>query len=187
MELRAAVEALRLVPSNARVRIVTDSQYLVQGATSWVKGWKRNGWQTRDERPVEHRDLWEELDQLAGTRVAWEQVRGHTGHPENERADQLAQSYADRKSPTARITTNIPPQPNPKPATAANTSTSCYLSLVHGRLVRDTTWEACKARVHGVSGARFKKCRTYAEQVATVLAWNLSPTVLDMLEATRED
>jgi ribonuclease HI len=172
MELRAAVEALRRVPPAAAVRIVTDSSYLVNGATSWLAGWKRRGWLTTSGQPVEHRELWEELDRLAGQRVRWEQVRGHAGHPENERADVLAQAFADgRPSPPRAL--------RPAGGSAGAGGWPAYLSLVDGRLMRHRTWDECRARVHGVSGARFKKCATYEDALATLDGWGLAPAALD--------
>ena len=101
MELRAAIEGLRRLPPDTQVQIVADSQYLVRGMTEWLPRWKRRGWRTASGNPVENRDLWAELNRLAGDRVVWEHVRGHAGHPENERANALAQAYALRKEPGA--------------------------------------------------------------------------------------
>ena len=91
MELMAAIQALEAIKRPSRVRITTDSQYVKQGVTAWMARWKRNGWRTADRKPVKNRDLWERLDQaLSPHELQWHWVRGHTGHPENERADQLA-------------------------------------------------------------------------------------------------
>lgn len=91
MELSAIIAGLRSLPEPASVRIVTDSQYVVKGMTQWIHGWRRKGWRSASGSPVKNRDLWEQLDALARThRVRWEWIRGHNGHPENERADTLA-------------------------------------------------------------------------------------------------
>jgi ribonuclease HI len=91
MELRAAVEALRAVGEPAEVDLTTDSQYLRNGMAEWLGRWKRNGWRTADRKPVKNDDLWRELDALAARHVVrWHWVRGHAGHPENERCDALA-------------------------------------------------------------------------------------------------
>ena len=91
MELTAVIEGLRLVDEPAVVRIVTDSQYVANGMKSWIHGWRRKGWKTSTGAPVKNKDLWETLDALASKhRVSWEWVKGHAGHPENERADTLA-------------------------------------------------------------------------------------------------
>ena len=94
MELTAVIEALRRVPADAPVTVVTDSQYVMRGMTSWVAGWRKRGWRTATGGPVLNRDLWETLAELVGKRVSWEWVRGHSGHPENERVDQLARAQS---------------------------------------------------------------------------------------------
>ncbi len=93
MELMAAISALETLERAAAVTIVTDSAYVKDGVTTWIHGWKRNGWQTAAKKPVKNVDLWQRLD-AAQTRhnVTWEWVKGHAGHPENERADELARA-----------------------------------------------------------------------------------------------
>ena len=91
MEMTAAIEALRQLKRPCRVLITTDSQYLVKGMTEWIEGWQRKGWRNSKREPVVNKDLWELL--LALTKphtVQWNWVRGHAGHVENERCDQLA-------------------------------------------------------------------------------------------------
>jgi ribonuclease HI len=89
MELTAAIEALRA--TDGSVRLHTDSQYVKNGITAWIKSWKRNGWRTADKKPVKNQDLWQALDAACAARkVDWRWVRGHSGHAENERADELA-------------------------------------------------------------------------------------------------
>lgn len=91
MELTAVIEALRALKRDCNVRIVTDSQYVQKGVESWMSNWKRKNWKTSAGKPVANRDLWEALDhELKSHRVVWEWVRGHDGHPGNERADELA-------------------------------------------------------------------------------------------------
>nr|WP_297058257.1 ribonuclease HI [Thermosulfurimonas sp.] len=98
MELRAAIEALRALKRPCRVRIHTDSRYLLQGATQWLPRWERSGFRTADKKPVKNRDLWEELARLLKThRVEWVWVEGHAGHPENERCDRLAREEARKR------------------------------------------------------------------------------------------
>jgi ribonuclease HI len=93
MELTAAIEALRALKRPTTIRICTDSTYVRDGITKWIHGWKRNGWKTASKDPVKNADLWQELDGLVrGHTVEWEWVRGHAGHPENERADALARA-----------------------------------------------------------------------------------------------
>ena len=91
MELMAAIRALETLTRPCRVLLTTDSQYVMKGITEWMANWKKRGWKTSSKQPVKNVDLWQRLDQaLAPHQVEWEWVRGHTGHPENERADQLA-------------------------------------------------------------------------------------------------
>ena len=91
MELTAVIEALRALKRSSRVQICTDSQYVKNGMESWIEGWKKNGWQTASKQPVKNADLWRELDTLMQQhQVTWTWVKGHAGHPENERADALA-------------------------------------------------------------------------------------------------
>jgi ribonuclease HI len=91
MELMAAIMALETLKRPCAADLHTDSQYLRQGITQWIKSWKRNGWKTADKKPVKNIDLWQRLDQaLARHIVRWHWVRGHAGHDLNERADELA-------------------------------------------------------------------------------------------------
>ena len=91
MELMAAISALEALERPSAITVVTDSAYVKDGITKWVHGWKRNGWKTSAKKPVKNEDLWQALDAAVGRhRVTWEWVKGHAGHPENERADELA-------------------------------------------------------------------------------------------------
>lgn len=91
MELTAAIEALEALKGPSDVELHTDSNYLRGGITSWIKGWKRNGWRTADKKPVKNAELWQRLEQAeARHSVSWHWVKGHAGHDGNERADELA-------------------------------------------------------------------------------------------------
>jgi ribonuclease HI len=91
MELTAAIEALEALKKPSDVELYTDSNYLRGGMTGWIKGWKRNGWRTADKKPVKNVELWQRLEQAeARHQVSWHWVKGHAGHDENERADELA-------------------------------------------------------------------------------------------------
>jgi len=91
MELLAAINALETLSKSSRITIVTDSTYVKNGVTGWIHGWKKNGWKTAGKKPVKNAELWQRLDEArARHEVHWEWVRGHAGHPENERADKLA-------------------------------------------------------------------------------------------------
>ena len=91
MELTAVIRALEALKRPSRVNVHTDSQYVQKGISEWIHTWKRKGWKTADKNPVKNVDLWRRLDELAAPhQVEWHWVRGHSGHPENERADELA-------------------------------------------------------------------------------------------------
>ena len=91
MEMTAVIEALRALSKSCDAVVFTDSSYVQKGISEWIHGWKRNGWKTADKKPVKNADLWQTLDKLAaGHKIEWRWVRGHAGHPENERADLLA-------------------------------------------------------------------------------------------------
>jgi ribonuclease HI len=100
MELTAVIRALEALTRPSRVSLYTDSQYVQKGISEWIHSWKRRGWKTADKNPVKNEDLWRRLDELAaGHEVEWHWVRGHSGHPENERADELAnRGIPDRNS-----------------------------------------------------------------------------------------
>ncbi|MBL1275181.1 MAG: ribonuclease HI [Ectothiorhodospiraceae bacterium] len=96
MELMAAIQGLEALKSPCQVTLTTDSQYVLKGATEWMTGWKRKSWMTASKKPVKNVDLWQRLDSaLSPHDVKWEWVRGHTGHPGNERADALANRGID--------------------------------------------------------------------------------------------
>ncbi len=91
MELTAAIEALRALRESCRVSLTTDSTYVKDGITQWLANWKRNGWKTAAKKPVKNQDLWQALDHESSRHeIDWCWVKGHSGHPENERADRLA-------------------------------------------------------------------------------------------------
>ncbi|MFZ0105324.1 MAG: ribonuclease HI [Thiobacillus sp.] len=91
MEMMAVIRALESLKRPSTVHVHTDSQYVQKGISEWMTGWKKRGWRTADGKPVKNQDLWQELDALSRKhRIEWNWVRGHAGHPENERADALA-------------------------------------------------------------------------------------------------
>ena len=93
MELMAAISALEALTRPSTITITTDSAYVKNGVQSWIHGWKRNGWKTADRKPVKNVDLWQRLDAAqARHKVVWKWIKGHAGHAENERADELARA-----------------------------------------------------------------------------------------------
>lgn len=100
MELLAAINALDALERPSEITIVTDSTYVKNGVTGWIKNWKKNGWKTAARKPVKNVDLWQRLDDAqARHSVTWEWVKGHAGHEENERADELARAGMDPFKP----------------------------------------------------------------------------------------
>lgn len=96
MEMTAAIRALEALREPCEVSLHTDSKYLIDGITKWIHGWKKKGWKNAAKKPVVNEDLWRELDMIAGKhKVTWHWVRGHSGHAENERVDQLASDAAE--------------------------------------------------------------------------------------------
>jgi ribonuclease HI len=97
MELMAAIGALEALKRPCKVVLVTDSRYVIQGIEQWVPKWRANGWRTADKKPVKNQDLWQRLaDVVDAHQVRWQWVRGHSGHVENERVDQVAREQAER-------------------------------------------------------------------------------------------
>ena len=95
MELTAAIEGLNALKRPCRVTLSTDSRYVMDGLTKWIHGWRKNGWKTADKKPVKNAELWQALIAAAAPhRVEWVWVKGHAGHPDNERADRLASDAA---------------------------------------------------------------------------------------------
>ena len=98
MELLAAIEALNALKRPCQVQLYTDSVYVRDGITKWIHGWRRNGWKTADNKPVKNAELWQQLvEACAPHRIAWHWVKGHSGHPENDRVDALACAEAEKR------------------------------------------------------------------------------------------
>jgi ribonuclease HI len=99
MEMTAAIKALEAVSKDLPIVIHSDSQYVIKGATEWLRGWKAKGWRKADGKPVLNQDLWQQMDaMMTGRKITWKWVKGHAGHPENERVDRLANWEAVRAS-----------------------------------------------------------------------------------------
>jgi ribonuclease HI len=97
MELMAVIEGLKALRETCEVEVFTDSKYVMDGMKSWIHGWKKRGWKTASKQPVKNIEYWQSLDrEVARHQVCWTWVKGHSGHPENERADQLANEQASR-------------------------------------------------------------------------------------------
>jgi ribonuclease HI len=102
MELTAVIRALESLAGPSTIEVYTDSQYVQKGISEWLAAWKRRGWRTADKQPVKNVDLWQQLEHVAaGHRVSWHWVKGHAGHPENERADALANRGVEEITPSS--------------------------------------------------------------------------------------
>lgn len=192
MELSAVIAALKAVaPQNPRrADLYTDSSYVILGATKWLAAWKRRGWVSLGGRTVLNRDLWEQVDavvlKISPERVRWHYVRGHSGFPGNERCDLIAVSFARGKpeslysGPLAAYPCDLAdlPQDAGVPRSAGGgpkkNSGGIYLSFMNGKLERHSLWSECRARVHGKSGAKFKKVHSQLEEAQTLKSWGLA-------------
>jgi ribonuclease HI len=175
MELSAALEALKKARelSNGEVTVYTDSSYVINGITKWVKGWQRNGWLTQEKKPVLNQDLWEPLVAAVenfDTTIVWEYVGGHVGIEGNERVDSIASDLALGKKvdlyvgPINGYLVDVKNIKFDKTLVKAKSDTKArsklkaysYVSVVGGVIVKHKTWAECEARVRG-KAARFKK------------------------------
>ncbi|HEU5114163.1 MAG TPA: ribonuclease HI [Candidatus Paceibacterota bacterium] len=186
MELSAAINALAYVDENdlgESVVVQSDSKYVIKGITEWVSGWKRNGWKTAAKKDVENRDLWEALSfASSGLKIEWKYVEGHAGHPGNERCDEIATSFADKRDPhlfegdRKIYTIDLDAEPVASAASKKRSSSAkaySYLSLVDGVLEIHKTWAECEARVKGVKGAKFKKSISAEDEKAITKEWGM--------------
>ncbi len=173
MELRAVIEALRVVQDSSQtVAIYTDSKYVVQGSTGWVFGWLKNGWKTKAETDVLNKALWQELlPLLQKVKIEWNRVPGHVGIIGNERADTIASDFAAKGSfdlytgsqvdYSFDISDTSYDKEKAKERSAAKKRSAqkaySYISLLDGVVQTHQTWGECESRVKGKPGTRFKK------------------------------
>lgn len=192
MELGGVIAGLRAVSAMpGPVLVNTDSTYVIEGITNWIKGWKRRGWTTAAGEPVKNEDLWRTLEALVAARgrggVEWRWVRGHDGHDANERCDMLAVAAAKRKPyelyegpvhgyPHGSLLPSedkpLPKRPKPGERKAADNRPATYLSYLDGKLMTHSTWDECSARVKGTP-AKFKKVRSADEAAQARKSWGL--------------
>ncbi len=184
MELTAAIVALAsLSDSRAKITLYTDSSYVVNGITKWVSGWQTNGWQTKQKKDVENRDLWEKLIAAAsGKNITWNHVAGHAGIPGNERCDEIANAFATGTTPklfSGNLTTYTIAIADLKPRHALaekksrNKATAySYVSMVDGIVKTHATWSECEQRVKGVKGGvKFKKATNAEDEASIIQDW----------------
>lgn len=192
MELVAVIEALDgVVERPESIVVYTDSVYVIRGITQWIWGWRRNGWKTADGKDVINQDLWQRLSAALARRgrerpaVEWKFVRGHSGIPGNERADEIAVAFSTRRGtslysgPLLRypVALHDVPEgtelPETRPREPRKEAYS-YLSLIGGIPMRHRSWASCERRVKGQSGARFKKAMSADEEAAILRSWGFS-------------
>lgn len=180
MELRAVVEVLKVLPEAIEtIAVYTDSKYVVEGATGWVFGWMKNGWQTKAGSAVLHKELWQELlALLQKIKVEWHKVPGHVGIIGNERADTIASDFGEGKEvelyvgPRAGYTLDIENTSYDEAKAKARSDARkrqgqkaySYVSKVDGVIETHATWAECEARVKGKKGTRFKKATSEEEE-----------------------
>lgn len=190
MELTAILSALSYaVNSEAHIHIHTDSQYAIKGATGWMYGWVKNGWQTAAKEPVKNKEVWEMLYSLIEERgkdsISWHHVRGHVGIPGNERVDDIARELAEGTNielyrgtlsgyPEQNILTVPKTDPNSVEIKKKVTGKAySYLSLIDDTVERHSTWTECEARVHG-QNAKFKKAMSADHEQEILKEWGVA-------------
>ncbi|MDD4989319.1 MAG: ribonuclease HI [Candidatus Pacebacteria bacterium] len=189
MELSGALGALLFLKNELDRKIIlhSDSSYLLNGITKWAKAWQKNGWKTKTKEDVQNRDLWEKLLEVTdGKEIVWKYLGGHIGIPGNERADEIATSFADGTYPKlyngqlsgyGRNILNFDLDKSlarEKSASRAHSNAKAYsyLSLVDGVLMKHATWADCEKRVKGKK-AKFKKALSRDDEEAIIREWRV--------------
>jgi ribonuclease HI len=200
MEMLAIIkgfQALRKRPGD--LWILTDSTYVIRGITQWIFGWKKKGWTTGEGAEVSNKDYWLLLDEEVRERkkmgtIEWKYLRGHAGHPGNERCDEIAVAFSKGKyislytGPLLKYPYAIHDLPEDLSLPPMKTEyekkppAHSYLSYVGGQLERHLTWAECEAKVKGRPGAKFKKSKSAEDEQAIIKGWGLNP---DLLKGSR--
>ena len=175
MELLAVIESLKRVKdTTSKIEIHTDSSYLINGITKWIKGWQKNDWKTKEKKEVLNKDLWQRLSsEIENKKIDWKHVSGHAGVVGNERADVIATEFADNVMPklyrgkmdeyTQDILNLTKTKTKQSAGGGRKGAAYSYISEIDGVIVRHKTWGECEARVKGKK-ARFKKALTEEEE-----------------------
>jgi ribonuclease HI len=188
MEMTAAIESIETLNEAEPIEVYTDSLYLIKGITEWIENWQKNNWISTQGNPIANIDLWQDLAQtIAGRQIQWRHVRGHTGVPGNERADEIAVAFSRGEHPDLYESTlnaypialtDMVPTSEPKKAKKGSKNSKkpySYLSLIQGELIRHDSWTDCENRIRGQSGARFKKAMTPEEEAQILAKWGVTP------------
>ena len=159
MELQGVLAALQAIEPGAVATVYSDSRYVIDGLTKWLAGWKRKGWVTASRAPVKNRDLWMQLDAENPGRVKWRHVRGHSGDPGNDRADEIASGFAAGRPPELVDGRSVSGANH----AAAKPRTVRYVSLVDGAIILDADPEAHRRRDNPQAQARVHSLRELAD------------------------
>ncbi len=198
MELMAAIKALAFVEDLGdafTIDVRADSMYAINGITKWVIGWQKNGWKNSKKEEVVNRELWETLArvvsdlQLSGCKITWKYTQAHVGIPGNERADEIATVCADGEKvkfydgtrgayeidlvsmePNVEIKKSVA---SPEAKARQKMKAYSYVSLIKGKIYKDSTWSECEKRVKGVSGVKFKKSVSADDELAIIKTWGV--------------
>ena len=188
MEILGAIKALEsIVETKKEIILNTDSSYLINGITKWVYGWQKKGWKNSEKEEVANRDLWEELISASkNKKIKWNYVSGHSGVPGNERCDEIATSFADKKKldlfkgKKSSYEINLVDLSGSgiKKVSSVNKNSKMpaysYLSLVNGVLRKHKTWTECEKMVKGVKGGvKYKKAISEEDEWRIMTEWGL--------------
>jgi ribonuclease HI len=188
MELTAIVETLEFLENKdkrgSKLRIYTDSSYVANGVSLWINGWRRNNWKNKAGQEIANIDLWQKIDDLLNVfQIQMENIEGHVGIPANERADEIATSFADGKGANLFVGKKMLYKINledkgqddkmAQQKQRAGAKAYSYLSLVNGELQIHKTWDECKSRVDGIKGARYRKALSPEDENAIRKGWGI--------------
>ena len=196
MELTAALEALLSLSkvkklSTNEIKLYTDSKYVIQGITTWVHNWKKNGWKTTEGKDVANREIWEALLDVTvknGFKVDWLYVPGHAGYDGNERCDEISVAYSKGTSVELYqgerhaypLYLNRLPPPQLLSGPVVKKGPPIYLSLVNGIIHRDLDWKSCDNRVKGVLGALYRKVTSPEDEAKILKDWGVDANGKDL-------
>jgi ribonuclease HI len=188
MELTAALEALEYVTQFEKpITLYTDSSYVLRGITQWVHAWQKNNWMTKNNQQVSNVDLWQKLFSVTEKlSVTWKLLPGHAGVPGNERADEIASTFAEGARPllfsgslenysvdVTQLHSSEGEHKRTENKTRSKAKAYCYLSLVDGEVKRHETWAECEARVKGKK-AKFRKALSEEDSQNILRDWGVS-------------
>lgn len=171
MELTAAIEALSKVKGQSLIVIYSDSSYVINGITKWIYSWEKRNWVTQNKEPVLNKDLWEKLLEATKLKkIEWKHVKGHSGISGNERADEIATSFADGNDFNL-YSGSLSEYKKLEKTSESKAGKAYYLSFVDGVIKKHKTWAECEKRVKGKSKAKFKKVFSKSEEEKVKKDW----------------